>query len=81
MTYYVNISTEEMMDIILSYAAQCTLHVFQNVDIDVMHNHEDKHPAWSESEISISVLSRGEMVFKGRCKWIIIDVVSCLHLD
>ena len=34
----------------------CTLHVFQKVDIDVTHNHYDKFPAWSESEISISVL-------------------------
>ena len=34
----------------------CTLHVFQKVDIDVTHNHDDKYPAWSQSEISISVL-------------------------
>ena len=35
----------------------CTLmHAFENVYIDVMHNHDDKHPAWSKSEISISVL-------------------------
>ena len=35
----------------------CTLHVFQNVDIAVIHNHDDKHPAWSESEISISEMN------------------------
>ena len=34
----------------------CKLHVFQKVDIDVMHDHDDKYPAWPESEISISVL-------------------------
>ena len=27
-----------------------TPHAFENVYIDVMHNHDDKHPAWSESE-------------------------------
>ena len=39
------------MDIILSNTAHS--HVFQKVDIDVMHNHDDKHPALSESEIRI----------------------------
>ena len=34
----------------------CTVYAFQKVYIDVMHNHDDKHSAWSESEISISVL-------------------------
>ena len=66
MTYYVNISPEEMMDIILSYTEQCTLHVFQNVDIAVMHNHDDKHPVWSESEISTSVLIHSRFFVPGR---------------
>ena len=52
--YYVNISSEEMMDIILSNTAHSMF--FQKIDIDVMHKHDDKHPAWLESEISISVL-------------------------
>ena len=30
----------------------CTLHTFEKNYIDVMHNHDDKHPAWSEAEIS-----------------------------
>ena len=54
MMFYVNISTEEMMHIILSNVAHSIF--LKNIDIDVMHIHDDKHPAWSESEISISVL-------------------------
>ena len=42
------------MDIILSTTAHSMF--FQNVDIDVAHNHYNKYPAWSESEISSSVL-------------------------
>ena len=50
MIYYVNISTEEMMDIILGNTTQ-------KVDIAVMHNNDDKHPTWPELDISISVLT------------------------
>ena len=44
----------------------CTLHAFENVYIDVMHKHDDKHPAWSESEISISVLIHGRIFIQRR---------------
>ena len=44
----------------------CTLHVFQKDDIDVMHSHDDKHTAWSESEISISVLIHSRFVVPRR---------------
>ena len=52
MTYYVNLSKEEMMD----FKQYCTLDAFQNVNVGIMHNHDDEHPAWSGSEIIISVL-------------------------
>ena len=41
MIYYVNISTEEMMDIILSNTAHSMF--FKKVDIDVMRNHDAEH--------------------------------------
>ena len=53
MIYHVNIATEEMMNIILNNTAHSML---LKTFYDVMHNHDDKHPAWLESEISISVL-------------------------
>ena len=83
MVYYVNISTEEMMDIILSNTARsmffktlislwCTTTM-----TNIRHGRNQKSVSqfWSTAD----VLSRGEMVFKGRCKGMI--VASCLHLE
>ena len=74
---YVALCTLSQSDILCQYLdwrndgyhfkQYCTLHVFQNIDIDVMHKHDDKHPAWLESEISISVLIHCRRFVPRRC--------------
>ena len=52
----------------------CTLHFFQKVDVDVTHNHDDKYPALSESEIDQYLSFDSQPTFCPEEKW-------CLKVD